>query len=80
MGRTRTTKTIKNETPTVAALIDKAEKLIVECNYDLARLFVNRILDRDPANAQAKEMLGVVQLESGDIQAAKQVGRLIAIY
>ena len=84
MGRTRT-KTRKAkpvitantseplEPPSIPSLLQKAQSLIVQCDYDLARLFVQRILDREPKNAEAKEMLGVVQLETGDIDAARKV-------
>ncbi|KAI0734133.1 hypothetical protein C8Q72DRAFT_807591 [Fomitopsis betulina] len=84
MGRTRTkskkvaalsTKAANPEEnkspPTVAALLEKAQSLIVECDYDLAGRFAQRILDREPNNVQAKELLGVVQLETGDLDAAK---------
>ncbi|CCM01385.1 uncharacterized protein FIBRA_03436 [Fibroporia radiculosa] len=57
--------------PSVSALLEKSQSLIVQCDYDLARRFVQRALDREPSNAQAKEMLGVVQLETGELDAAK---------
>jgi hypothetical protein len=79
MGRTRP-KTRKapqpSETPrepTVEALLEKAQELIVQCDYDLAGRFVERLLQRAPDSAEAKEMLGVVQLETGLLDKAKQV-------
>ncbi|KAA1467526.1 TPR-like protein [Dentipellis sp. KUC8613] len=83
MGRTRTktrkarppTEPAKEETsttPAVPALLEKAQELIVQCDWELAQRFIERILERAPDNAEAKEMLGVVLLESGDLDAAKQ--------
>ena len=59
--------------PTLEALLEKAQELIVQCDYDLAGRFIDRVLKRTPDNAVAKEMLGVVQLETGILDAAKQV-------
>ena len=59
--------------PTVAALLEKAQDLIVQCDYDLAGKFVERVLKRSPHNVEAKEILGVVQLETGLLDSAKQV-------
>ncbi|KAL4248055.1 TPR-like protein [Abortiporus biennis] len=58
--------------PSIPSLIEKAQSLIVQCDYDLARLFVQRILERESKNVEAREMLGVVQLETGDIGAARE--------
>ncbi|KAH9935263.1 TPR-like protein [Amylocystis lapponica] len=83
MGRTRTktrkvdhivAKTASDEskpTPPISSLLEKAQTLIVQCDYDLARRFVQRVLERQPDHAQGKEMLGVIQLETGDLDAAK---------
>ena len=59
--------------PTIEALLEKAQELIVQCDYDLAGKFVERVLQRAPNNVEGKEMLGVVQLETGALNAAKQV-------
>ncbi|KAJ7650232.1 hypothetical protein FB45DRAFT_887366 [Roridomyces roridus] len=81
MGRTRSKKKTAAKVPaeapalpaapTVPALIEKAQSLIVQCDYELAQRFIARILEQQPSNAEAKEMLGVVQLETGDLDAAK---------
>jgi hypothetical protein len=63
----------KRSEPTIEALLEKAQELIVQCDYDLAGRFIDRVLNRAPDNAEAKEMLGVVQLETGLFDAAKQV-------
>ncbi|KAJ6494846.1 hypothetical protein C8R47DRAFT_1194737 [Mycena vitilis] len=57
--------------PSIPALLEKAQTLIVQCDYELAQRFVNRVLEQQPSNAEAKEMLGVVQLEMGEIDAAR---------
>jgi Flp pilus assembly protein TadD len=59
--------------PTVEALLEKAQELIVQCDYELAGRFIERVLKRAPDNVEAKEVLGVVQLETGLLDAAKQV-------
>ncbi|KAH9917038.1 uncharacterized protein B0H18DRAFT_1036349 [Fomitopsis serialis] len=84
MGRTRTkskkaiavstkASTAEESTsePSIASLLEKAQALVVECDYDLAGRFARRILDREPNSVQGKELLGVVQLETGDLDAAK---------
>ncbi|KAH9994822.1 hypothetical protein BJV77DRAFT_1059819 [Russula vinacea] len=58
--------------PTIEALLEKAQELIVQCDYDLAGKFVERVLKRAPDNVEGKEILGVVQLETGHLDAAKQ--------
>ena len=59
--------------PTIEALLEKAQELIVQCDYDLAGRFVERVLKRAPDNVEGKEILGVVQLETGLLDAAKKV-------
>jgi Flp pilus assembly protein TadD len=58
--------------PSISSLLAKAQALAGECDYDLAHSFTERILQRDKDNTDAKELLGVIQLEMGDIDAAKQ--------
>jgi hypothetical protein len=83
MGRTRT-KTKKpvpkvtappseTTTPSLPSLLEKAQTLINQCDYELAKRFIERILERSPKHAEAKEMLGIVQLEMGEIGDAKKV-------
>jgi len=87
MGRTRTKKkvhtkatgppiqhaTVPKSTPSIASLIEKAQSLIVQCDYELALRFIRRVIEQEPKNAEAKEMLGVALLETGEIMAAKEV-------
>jgi hypothetical protein len=69
---TETQRENKSE-PTIEALLEKAQELIVQCDYNLAGKFVGRVLQRAPDHVEGKEMLGVVQLETGLLDAAKQV-------
>lgn len=86
MGRTRTKskhskitaadgqpQSSKKLEPTVEALLEKAQTLIVQCDYELADKFVRRILEIAPQHVDAREMLGVIQLELGEVHAAKEV-------
>ena len=89
MGRTRTTNTrtrhLKAATnsqatssattpPGVPDLLAKAQSLVEQCNYQLAARFLQRILETDATHVEARELLGVVQLELGDLDAARLVG------
>ncbi|KAI0775219.1 TPR-like protein [Trametes elegans] len=58
--------------PPVRSLLEKAQELIVRCEYELAGRFARRVLEREPANADAKEVLGVSLLETGELDAAKE--------
>jgi len=84
MGRTRTKKQTKatvltatqsadSQGPSVSALLEKAQSLIVQCDYELALRFSQRVLEKDRRNTEAKEILGVALLETGDIATAKDV-------
>ena len=59
--------------PSIPALLEKAQTLIIQCDYELAERFIKRILEREPKHAAAREMLGVVQLEKGELEHARQV-------
>ncbi|KAG8793726.1 hypothetical protein FRC12_001809 [Ceratobasidium sp. 428] len=83
MGRTRTKKTKPTKSlptspaktapePAIESLFEKAQELLIQCNYDLAHRFVQRILEREPTNVEAREMGAVIDLERGEIEAAKE--------
>ncbi|KAI6122259.1 hypothetical protein EDD16DRAFT_1782702 [Pisolithus croceorrhizus] len=63
--------------PPIASLVAKARDLIIQCDYPLARKFIERILSREdgtPAEKnQAREMMGVVLLELAEVDAAKEM-------
>ena len=83
MGRTRPKKKVHStakdllpeskKAPSTTSLLAKAQSLIDQCDYDLALRFINRILEQDPKNAEARELLGIALLETGEIEGAKQV-------
>ncbi|KAJ3480648.1 hypothetical protein NLI96_g8193 [Meripilus lineatus] len=58
--------------PSIASLYQKAQSLVVQGDYDLALRFAQRILEREPRNVETRELLGVVQLETGDLDSARQ--------
>ncbi|KAJ7903503.1 hypothetical protein B0H14DRAFT_3851303 [Mycena olivaceomarginata] len=64
-------KTPLKSPPSITALLQKAQSLIVQCDYELAQRFITRVLEQQPSHAEAKEMLGVAQLELGEIEAAR---------
>ncbi|KAH7907706.1 hypothetical protein BJ138DRAFT_1092322 [Hygrophoropsis aurantiaca] len=64
--------TTSQSTPSVPSLLTKAQSLIVQCSYPLARRFIERALAADPAHPAAREMLGVVLLEMGEVEGARE--------
>ncbi|KAG1843804.1 hypothetical protein DFJ58DRAFT_717728 [Suillus subalutaceus] len=54
-------------TPAISALLDKAQELIVQCDFPLARKFIERALVRGDG-----EMMGVVLLETGEVDKARE--------
>lgn len=79
MGRARTKqkKATRTTSPSISSLLSKAQDLVVQCDYSLARKFTERVLVREEATPaeknEAKEMLGVILLETGDVDDANQV-------
>lgn len=87
MGRTKLKKVLQKTTaahrtetaipvkalPLTSSIYEKAQGLVVQCNYDLAQKFLLRVLEQEPGHTGARELLGEVLLEVGDIDAAKQV-------
>ena len=82
MGRTKAkkrlhtrteTKASSNGDPPITALIEKTKSLLNESDYELARKFAKRILERSPDNAEGRELLGLIELESRNIEEAVEV-------
>ena len=82
MGRTRTKKklqtkatnhVVETQGPSIPGLLEKAQSLIEQCDYELALRFARRVLEKDQKNTEAKELLGVALLEIGDIKSARDV-------
>lgn len=61
------------KTPSIPALLEKAQELITQYDYELALRFVKRVLEQQPNDVEAKEMLGVCLLETGELDDAKEV-------
>jgi tetratricopeptide (TPR) repeat protein len=93
MGRTRTKSnkirpskvispppSVSKCSPKIHALLEKAQSLIVECDYPLAERFIQRILENEPDHAEAREMLGIVLLETGELDGARMVSVLFEMW
>jgi Flp pilus assembly protein TadD len=64
---------ISSSEPSVTALYQKAQTLVEQCDYELAAKFLRRILERERTHVQARDLLGVVLLELGDLATAQTV-------
>lgn len=65
--------------PTMAALLEKAQTLITQCDYPLALQFATRILEREPGHTEAREIVGVCYLEMGELEQAKKVRQFLRL-
>lgn len=59
--------------PSVPALLSKAQDLMGEMDFELARRFVERILILEPTHFEAREMLGIIEAEEGNVDVARAV-------
>ncbi|KAF8312478.1 TPR-like protein [Clavulina sp. PMI_390] len=59
--------------PTVPALLAKAQSLMGEMDFELARKFVDRILEVEPNHFEAREMAGVMEAEEGNVDSARSI-------
>ena len=79
VARTTSDLATTSSSPSISSLLTKAQDLIVQCDYPLARKFAERVLAREDAipaeKNQAKEILAVILLEIGEVDDAKQVRR-----
>jgi Flp pilus assembly protein TadD len=53
--------------------IDKAHTLLAQSNFELAAQFLDRALELEPTNLEARELLGVAHLEAGDPEIGRTV-------
>jgi len=61
-------------------LLDKAEELIDEFNFDLAQKFCQRALETDPDNVRALEISASLLMETGQTESAKHcLGRAVEV-
>ncbi|KAK3741305.1 hypothetical protein RRG08_034350 [Elysia crispata] len=72
---------IKTPQPhSIEKLLDKAEQLIDEFNYELAQKFCQRALEMEPDNVRALETSSSLLLELGDMESAKHcLGRAVQV-
>lgn len=56
-----------------ANLPDKAHTLLAQSNFELAIKFLERAAELEPANPEARELLGVAELEGGDDAKGREV-------
>jgi Tfp pilus assembly protein PilF len=54
-------------------LLARAHSLVESFDFDLARKFIARALEGEPANSAALELLGEVECELGDPATGRQV-------
>ena len=56
-----------------ADCVDKAHTLLAQSNFELAAQFLDRALELEPTNLEARELLGVAHLEAGDPEVGRTV-------
>lgn len=61
--------------PTTSLMIrvDKAHTLLAQSNFELAIKFLTRAVEYEPENLEAREVLGVAELEGGDEDIGREV-------
>lgn len=59
--------------PSVPALLAKAQELMGQMDLDMARRFAIRIIEMEPGHVEAKQMLGIIEAEAGNVEEAKIV-------
>lgn len=64
---------------TSSPLAAKAHTLVAQQTYDVAAQFLTRLLALDPSQREAREMLGVCELEQGNVEAAFEVRSPLAL-
>jgi Flp pilus assembly protein TadD len=47
--------------------------LLAQSNFELAAQFLDRALELEPANLEARELIGVTHLEAGDPEVGRTV-------
>lgn len=67
---------LTHESPSTGAWlisVDKAHTLLAQSNFELAAQFLDRALELEPTNLEARELLGVAHLEAGDPEVGRNV-------
>ncbi|WVQ81488.1 hypothetical protein IAT38_003612 [Cryptococcus sp. DSM 104549] len=60
-----------NQPHDAASLIEKAHILLAQSNFELAAKFLERALEVESSNLEARELLGIAELEAGDPEAGR---------
>jgi len=68
----KTSNSTTTDPASIPKLLEKAQELLVRCEYELAARFVERVLELDPRNEEAVEMSGLVRVEMGDVDGARE--------
>ncbi|KAK6906066.1 hypothetical protein I203_100048 [Kwoniella mangroviensis CBS 8507] len=55
-----------------ASLIDKSHTLLAQSNFELAIKFLDRALELEPSNVEARELVGIAELEAGDEERGRE--------
>jgi hypothetical protein len=58
---------------------DKAHTLLAQSNFELAIKFLTRAIEHEPGNLEAREVLGVAELEGGDEDSGREVSSLSSL-
>ncbi len=61
-------------------LQDKAHTLLAQSNFELAIRFLSRALEMDAGNLEARELLGVAELEGGDEEVKEVYSVSVDVY
>ncbi|GMK57142.1 hypothetical protein CspeluHIS016_0309820 [Cutaneotrichosporon spelunceum] len=64
-------KTASTSATDVPSLLDKANVLLAQSNFELALKFLERALELEPGNLEARELSGVAELEGGDVERGR---------
>jgi hypothetical protein len=59
--------------------VDKAHTLLAQSNFELAAQFLDRALELEPTNLEARELLGVAHLEAGDPEVGRTVRNCVRV-
>ena len=60
--------------------LDKAHTLLAQSNFELAAQFLDRALELESTNLEARELLGVAHLEAGDPEVGRTVRDIVERY
>ncbi|GFO37931.1 upf0661 tpr repeat-containing protein c16d10.01c, partial [Plakobranchus ocellatus] len=70
----------ESQSHSISKLLDKAEQLIDQFNYELAQKFCQRALEMEPDNVRALETSASLLLELGNVESAKHcLGRAVEV-